>query len=135
MIHLDSCLLIDLYREAAQERAGPAFEALEALDDDETLAVSVHVLCELRAGAELARKALKEHEALDRLVSGLIVAYPDARFAQTYGRLLAAVQQTGRSVAQMDLLIATSALVDDATLLTKDLKDFSRVPGLRVMGY
>jgi predicted nucleic acid-binding protein len=35
----------------------------------------------------------------------------------------------------MDLLIATAALVDDAPLLTKNVKDFSRVPGLRVVGY
>jgi predicted nucleic acid-binding protein len=38
-------------------------------------------------------------------------------------------------MASMDLLIATAALVDDAALLTKNVKDFSRVPGLRVIGY
>jgi predicted nucleic acid-binding protein len=35
----------------------------------------------------------------------------------------------------MDLLIATAALLDDAPLITRNVKDFSRVPGLRVMGY
>jgi predicted nucleic acid-binding protein len=135
VIHLDTCLLIDLYREMARNRPGPAFEALESLDAGETLAVSVHVLCELRAGAELARHALREHEALDALVSGLVVAYPDERFAATYGRVLAAVERTSRTMASMDLLIATAALVDDAALLTKNVKDFSRVPGLRVIGY
>ena len=135
MIHLDTCLLIDLYREMARDRPGPAFDALESLDADDLLSVSVYVLCELRAGAELSRNALREHEALDRLVSGLVVAYPDTRFAPTYGRVLAAVERTGRSVASMDLLIATAALVDDAALLTKNVKDFSRVPGLRVIRY
>ena len=135
MIHLDSSLLIDLAREAARERPGPAFEALESLDEEEILAVSVHVVCELRAGAELSRKPLREHEELDRLLSGLVVCYPDDRFAQAYGRLLAAIQRGGRTVAAMDLLIATAAVLDDAPLLTRNVKDFSRVPGLRLITY
>ncbi len=135
MIHLDSSVLIDLHREATRERPGPAFDALESIDAGEMLGVSVHVVCELRAGAELARKPLKEHEALDRLLSGLIVAFPDERFASLYGRLLAAIQRGGRPVAAMDLLIATAAVLDDAPLITRNVKDFSRVPGLRVLGY
>lgn len=135
MIHLDSSLLIDLLRENARERPGPAFDALETLDADETLAVSVHVVCELRAGAELARKPLREHAEIDRLLSGLLVAYPDDQFAPAYARLLAAIQRAGRSIASMDLLIATAAVLDDAPVMTRNVKDFSKVPGLRVLEY
>ncbi|MEO8677819.1 MAG: type II toxin-antitoxin system VapC family toxin [Vicinamibacterales bacterium] len=135
MIHLDTCYLIDLLRETARARPGEALDFIEGLDAAETLAVSVHVLCELRAGAELSRSALREHEELDRLLGGLIVAYPDGRFAPTYGRLLAAVQRSSRPIAAMDLMIATAALLDDAPLVTKNVKDFSRVPGLRVLRY
>jgi tRNA(fMet)-specific endonuclease VapC len=135
MIHLDASYLIDLLRETVSDRPGDALDLIEGLDPDESLAISVHVLCELRAGAELARNALSEHEELDRLLSGLIVAYPDARFAPTYGRLFAAVQQSGRPIAAMDLLIATAALLDDAPLVTRNVKDFSRIPGLRLLRY
>jgi tRNA(fMet)-specific endonuclease VapC len=135
MIHLDSSVLIDLLREAVRERPGPAFDLMESLGDDETLSVSVHVVCELRAGAELARRPLQEHEALDHLLAGLIVAYPDARFASLYGRLLAGIERTGARVAAMNLLIATAALLDDAPLVTRNEKDFGRVPGLRVLKY
>ena len=135
MIHLDSSFLIDLFRETAKERPGPAFELIESFDESEVLCVSVHVACELRAGAELARKALAEHEEVDRLLSGLLVAYPDDRFPMTYGRLFAATQRAGRSVAAMDLLIGAAALLDDAPLVTRNVKDFSRIPGLRVLSY
>lgn len=135
MIHLDSCLLIDLLRETSQDRPGPAFDVMESVDDGEILAMSVHVASELRAGAELARNPLKEHEALDHLFSGLCIAYPDARFPLLYGRLLAATGRPGPPLATMDLLIATAALLDDAPLVTRNLKDFSRVPGLRVLSY
>ena len=55
MIHFDSSFVIDLHREIAKERPGDAFAFIESLDAAEILCVSVHVLCELRAGAELAR--------------------------------------------------------------------------------
>jgi tRNA(fMet)-specific endonuclease VapC len=135
MTHLDSSLLIDLLRETSRERPGAAFEVMESLGDDETLAVSVHVVCELRAGAELARRPAREHQALDQLFSGLVIAYPDARFPPAYARLLASIERAGSRVAAMDLLIATAAILDDATLVTRNAKDFARVPGLRVLRY
>jgi predicted nucleic acid-binding protein len=49
MIHLDSSFLVDLHREVLRERPGPAFEWIESLDPNTVLAVSVHVVCELRA--------------------------------------------------------------------------------------
>ena len=135
MIHVDSSFLIDLQREMVRERPGPAFELIESFDEGEILCVSVHVVCELRAGAELAKTALAEQEEVDRLLSGLLVSYPDDRFPILYGRLLAATQRSGRAVASMDLLIGTAALLDDAALVTRNVKDFSRIPGLRVLRY
>lgn len=35
----------------------------------------------------------------------------------------------------MDLLIATAALVDEARLATRNVRDFSRVPGLELARY
>ena len=135
MIHLDTSFLIDLHRETARARPGPAFDLIESLDPNDVLGVSVYVACELRAGAELSRQALREHEALDELMSGLQVVYPDDRFASHYARLLAATTRGSKPVAAMDLLIATAATLDDAPLVTRNMKDFSRVPGLRVLKY
>ncbi len=135
MIHLDSSFLIDLLRETSAERPGPAFDLIESLDPHEVLGVSVHVACELRAGAELARRPLHEHEVLDKLLDGLAVSYPDDRFAAAYARLLAATSHGGRPVAAMDLLIGTAATLEDAPLVTRNVKDFSRIPGLRLLRY
>ncbi len=135
MIHLDSSFLIDLMREQVRERPGSAFECIESLDPAELLGVSVHVACELRAGAELSRRPLAEHEALDHLLAGLHVVYPDQRFASAYARLFAATSHRGSRMASMDLLIATAATLDDATLVTRNVKHFVRVPGLRLLEY
>jgi len=135
VIHLDTSFLIDLLRETSRERPGGALDLVESFDDNEVLAVSVHVVCELRAGAELSRRPLEEHEALDRLLGGLLITYPDVQFASTYGRLLGSIQRGRHKVSSMDLLIATAALLDNAPLATRNVKDFSRVPGLRILGY
>jgi len=135
VIHLDTSVLIDLHREVARERPGAAFAALEAMDESEILAISVHVVCELQAGVELSRQPLKEQEALDQLLSGLLIVRPDERFAPLYGRTYAAIRGGGRHIDALDLLTATAALIDDAPLLTKNVKDFSKVPGLRVIRY
>jgi tRNA(fMet)-specific endonuclease VapC len=135
VIQFDSSFLIDLKDEWAREAPGPAFELIESLDQGELLAVSVHVVAELRVGAELSKHQLRMNETLDQFLAGFLITYPDQRFASAYARLWVATHRGRRIVPAMDLLIATSAIVDDAPLVTKNVKDFSRVPGLRVISY
>jgi tRNA(fMet)-specific endonuclease VapC len=135
MMHLDTSFLIDLLRESARGRPGPALDFIEAVDDRETIGVSVHVLCELLAGVELSRNPKQEIRDVTHLSGAIEIAYPDERFAPAYGRLLASMQRMGSKVATMDLLIATAAVLDDAPLVTRNVKDFSRVPGLRLLRY
>jgi tRNA(fMet)-specific endonuclease VapC len=84
-------------------------------------------------GPELHRNPLKEHERLDELIRGFDVSYPDDRFAPAYARLQAFMTRGKRVIGAMHLLMATTAVLDDATLITRNVKDFSRVPGLRVL--
>lgn len=135
MIQFDTSFLIDLLRETSGERPAAAFDFIESLDEREVLAVSVHAVCELRVGAELARRPSHEHEAIDELLAGLVVVSPDDRFAREYARLYAATTGGRARVEVMDLLIATAAVLDAAPLVTRNVKDFSRVPGLRVLKY
>lgn len=135
MIHVDTSFLIDLQREEDAGRPGPALEFLETLDDREVLAISVHVLSELLCGVELAPNRTRAHHAIHRLTDGFIVSHTDERFAPAYAKLFASLGRAKRTVPTMDLLIATAALLDDARLVTKNVKDFSRVPGLRLLEY
>ena len=93
MIHLDTSFLVDLLREQKRDRFGAASTCLEALPEDEVLAVSVHVVCELMAGAHAAGAPRGEVERLSRLCETLVVRYPDEAFAARYGRLLATPAQ------------------------------------------
>jgi len=130
VIHLDTSYLVDLLRERRRDRFGPASTYLEGLPEDDVLAVSVHVVCELMAGAHAAGAPSGEVDRLSRLCEALVIRYPDERFAAEYGRLLAATRASGRSIDTMDLLIATAAMLDRVPLVTRNARHFSKVPGL-----
>jgi predicted nucleic acid-binding protein len=135
VIHLDTSFIVDLMREQRADRVGPASTWLDGLPEDEVLALSVHVVCELMAGAGVAGRAKGEVDRLSYLTDALLIRYPDQAFAVRYGRLLADIRSVGKSIDTMDLLIATAALLDDAPLVTGNVRHFSKVPGLRVVGY
>jgi tRNA(fMet)-specific endonuclease VapC len=135
VIQFDSSFLIDLNEELAAKTPGAAFELLESLAENELLAISVHAIAELRVGAELTKHPLQTHEMLDQLLSGFLIVYPDQRFAPMYARLWAAMNRNKRIVPVMDLMIATAAIIDDAQVVTKNARDFLRVPGVRVLTY
>jgi predicted nucleic acid-binding protein len=61
--------------------------------------------------------------------------YPDERFPSVYGSLRASQERSHGRISTMDLLIATSALVAGAPLVTRNARDFARVPGLDVLAY
>jgi tRNA(fMet)-specific endonuclease VapC len=103
--------------------------------EDEELAASVHVLCELEAGAEQSRRPREERRRIRQLCQGFTIVYPDRRFPQVYARLLASLERAGRRIGNMDLLIATSAVVDKAPLVTGNVGEFSRIDDLELLTY
>ena len=52
-----------------------------------------------------------------------------------YARVREVMQRQGRQIATLDLLITTAALLDEASIVTRNARDFARVPGLAVVGY
>lgn len=134
MTHADTSFLVDLMREATHEIVGPARRFLSALGNEE-IGISVHALCELLAGAELSRSPAEESRKVRRLLDEMEVVYPQQGFAETYGRLFRSLSAAGQRIQVMDLLIATSCVVAGARLVTRNERDFVKVPGLDVVSY
>lgn len=141
MIHLDTTLLVDLLREERDGRGddapsgpGPAHAFLKERAEVE-VGVSVHVACELWAGAEGANDPATERRAVETLLRAVTVVQPDERFAPMYGEIFGALRRRGESVPAFDLLIATAARVHEAPLVTRNTADFERIPGLHVLSY
>lgn len=134
MIHLDTTFLVDLLREGRTGRGGAATEFLAARSAEE-LGVSLHAVCELFAGIEAAPHPEAERDRVERLLAVLPVVHPDERLAPVYGRLVAQLDRAGSRIGVMDLLIGASALVHGASLVTRNVREFSRIPGLCVLTY
>jgi tRNA(fMet)-specific endonuclease VapC len=134
VIHLDTSYLIDLFGESGRGTEGPASRFLAKVQDEE-LGISMFVACELAAGAAMSARPTQEKRRVAQLCAGLRVEYLDERFAEAYGSLLASQERAGGRTSTMDLLIATSAVLAGAPLVSRNVKDFSRVPGLDVLTY
>lgn len=134
MTHLDTSFLVDLLREQRRRRPGPASRWLET-HPDEALGASVFVVCELEAGASRAIHPDRERRRVRDLLTAVTIVYPDDRFAGVYGDLLARMQARGQEIGTMDLLIATTAQIEAAPLLSGNRRRFEQVPDLRLITY
>lgn len=76
----------------------------------------------------------KSHQAVSLLLESLsfIVEF-DAVQAETAGMIWANLADTGKIIDDTDVLIAASALSIRATLVTRNIRHFSRVAGLTVL--
>ena len=73
---------------------------------------------------------------LDRIAQQLLndvaVLEFDSRCAIEFGRVNGQLLLQGITVDPVDLMIASVALVHDLTLVTHNMRDFERIPGLRL---
>jgi tRNA(fMet)-specific endonuclease VapC len=97
----------------------------------EVLISSVSV-AELWFGVAKSREPQRNGQALEQFLLPLEVVPFDERAAKVYGPLRAELERQGKLIGPLDTLIAAHALSLGATLVTSNLQEFARVPGLRV---
>ena len=115
--------------------ARPGHESiLERFDREEPqdMVVSSITLAELRYGIEKSQRREANRRALQRVLRALNVLAFDAKAADAYGSVRATLESAGKPVGPLDTLIAAHALALDVTLVSSNLREFSRVHGLRV---
>lgn len=96
------------------------------------IGVSAITLAELEYGVSKSSRPAKNREALDQFVSPLEVAPFDRPATTVYGRLRAALEKKGSPIGSLDLLIAAHAVSLDVRLITHNVREFGKVPGLRI---
>ena len=103
---------------------------LAALAAD-AVCTSIIVACELRYGA-----AKRASPALTQRVEALLERLPilpfDSEADRHYGEIRAVLERQGQIIGGNDLLIAAHCRALDLTLVTGNMSEFLRVPGLRV---
>lgn len=120
----------------ARDPQGPAGQALRRLspDDASQVITSIVVAAELRFGiAKAPPPAIPAlAERIEAILSRLPVHALDAPADRRYGEVRAHLERRGEVIGANDLLIAAHTLALGATLVTDNVAEFSRVPGLHV---
>jgi tRNA(fMet)-specific endonuclease VapC len=126
---LETTFLIDLEREAAAEREGPAQRFL-AERAAEPVFVTFTIVGELASGHAPADRADWE-----RFVAPFAVLQFTNEVAWEYGRLDQYLRTNGMMIGTNDLWISATALAFDRGVVTRNTREYQRVPGLTVVGY
>ena len=95
------------------------------------LAMSVITYGELLYGAEKSRSRSQALEVLEALAQAIPVLPMDETVSRHYGEIRAALEQAGTPIGNNDLWIAAHARDQQLTLISNNLREFERVPGLK----
>jgi len=128
LIAADTTFLIDLSRESGRD-SGPVHDFLRSHLEDE-FSLSVTALGEFAAGfadtSDETFMAVKGHFKLRPM---------DDSDAWHYREIFRFLKERGQLIGANDLWIAAAALRHGEALVTRNARDFQRVPGLTVMSY
>ena len=99
------------------------------------LGIASVTLFELFYGVGRSLHRTRDEAALIAFVSPLEVAPFDTAAARFAGHLRAFLERAGTPIGQSDLLIASQALALGIPLVTRNEREFRRVPGLRIANW
>lgn len=128
---VDTTFLIDLARGdpgalAAAERASTSSEAL---------LLPAPALARFWEAVERSRRPVREKTVVEEL----LLAQPSVAFggehAVAAARILASAAAAGAPLDPFDAMVAAVATVEGEPLLTRNARDFERIPDLRVRTY
>jgi len=126
---LDTNFIITAEREA-RRGVSAGTDRFLAARDDETLFITFTVAGELACGQSAAPR--RDWERLCR-------PYPvlpwTMEISWQYGEIYRALAANGHLIGTNDMWIAATALVHEMGIVTRNKREFSRVPGLVVLSY
>ncbi len=100
--------------------------------DVRQIALSSISVAELRYGAEKSGFGARNMKALEEFVASLVIRDFGNEASKTYATLRVQLERKGTPIGPLDTLIAAHALTLDTILVTNNLKEFKRVPKLRL---
>jgi tRNA(fMet)-specific endonuclease VapC len=123
---LDTNICSYILRRRPQEMVD-RFSAL----DRSTLWISAIVASELRFGA-VKLGAPKFKAAVEAWLNGFELRPWPLEASHHYAQLRFQLEQRGQPIDGMDLMIAAHARAEDSVIITNNVREFLRVPGLAV---
>ena len=101
-------------------------------ETSQEIALSAITRAELLYGARHSSRVTENLRLLARFFAPFASLPFDDRCAEHYGAMRADLADRGRPIGPNDLLIAATARAHDLTLVTHNVREFTRVVGLKV---
>lgn len=90
------------------------------------------VWAELMYGANKSNRIKETTQGFEQLLERFVSLPFNDEAGAAYGRLRAHLERLGTPVGHNDLQIASIALANDCVVVTRNEREFRRIPGLRV---
>jgi tRNA(fMet)-specific endonuclease VapC len=100
-----------------------------------SIAISSITVAELEFGVQKSQYPSQNRQALEHFLLPLMILDFDHEAARTYGKIRAWLEARGKTIGALDMLIAAHALSKGLPLATNNVREFSRVPGLKVINW
>lgn len=97
-----------------------------------SVGVSIITVSELQFGAAKSQNPQRNRQALEQFLLPLEILDYDSAAAAHYGDVRAALEKAGTPIGPLDTLIAAHARSLNVAVVTNNLSEFRRVPGLKV---
>lgn len=115
----------------AIKRLAPVIQRLKALSPED-LGVTVITLAELWFGARKSSRPERTRASVDTFLQPFEIIPLDKDAAESYADIRLQLERLGRPIGERDLLIAAIARSRDLAVVTHNVSEFGRVPGLVV---
>ena len=116
---------------AIKHKPEKVFQKLQEIDPEDVCVSSV-TYAELVHGVEKSEAVEKNRLALSMLLANIEILDFDADAANCYGKIRADLEKKGTPIGSLDMMIAGHAMSMGYTVVTNNMKEFSRVPNLKI---
>lgn len=128
---LDTTFVVDIMNNEKE-----AVEKINAmLKNGETILITSLTIFELFSGLIRSKKPEEEKRKVDGAISEQLVLDLDEISAKKAGEIHGTLIKEGKCIGLVDCMIAGIALERKDKVLTRNIKDFSRIKGLEIEGY
>ena len=116
---------------AIKHKPEKVFQKLQTVDPQDVCVSSV-TYAELVHGVEKSATVEKNRLALSMLLANIEILDFDVYAADCYGKIRTNLEKKGTPIEPLDMMIAGHAMSMGYTVVTNNVKEFSRVPDLKI---
>ena len=128
---LDTCFIIDLMR--GDEKAKLKLDEIFQLNEEHY--ISALTVFELFSGVAQSSQSITEKQKVRNTLKSQNVISLDYKNSELAGTIFGTQILSGNKLTVVDTMIAATAQLKGQAVLTRNIKDFQKIPNTQVEGY